>query len=423
MATPLDMFNYSSTVTKSRQSNTQLQKEPVHIRWEVDEDTPYHPEHSAPQPIFRCYSRQENEWKKVMRYSLWKCNLAENDNPPWIASGDEYFMENCDDIVDWSRRMREYQDSKQWPADIEQLIQRNKQVRNLCVDTMQFRFALIILDVYIEDVLFDTGSMYNAMSSKAFYDLSGRFKSFTRAYSAANWDPQMKHVNVVGGGRIPVIATVELEVQTSTGKTVPIVWAIYDDVDYIVILGTDGMRRLGFQCKSPELGNHDLFKSKQKSEQIAAKFYEPAMAPWRPQDSDAWSSPCLEPKKVNEHCTPSTSREDEDEDDEDIEEMLTSNAAAIQLLADAQNLSPFVTPEERSSLMGGMLLQTALEDAVEPLIQLESVDEEEFRPENIPDGEIENARENALVRAVNSNLASRDFPYVSTEPKPPNFFE
>ena len=427
VATPLAMFNYSLDVARNKQGGNMPRYENVPIRFEVDEDTPYNPEHSTPMSIFRCYSKKQDEWKKVVRYSLWKNHLVDNDNPPWIREGNEELIENCADIVEWSKDMKNYQETAEWPKDSEEKIARNREVRNMCVDTMQFRFALIILDVYIEDVLYDTGSMYNAISLKAFYDLAGRFESFTQAFSEAHWDPQMKHVSVVGGGKIPVLATVELEVQTSTGKSIPIVWAIYDDVDYIIIVGTQGMRALGFQCKSPELNNYDLFKGREKSEQIAAKFYEPAIAPWRSQDAEKLGTQCLKPEQPANDDAPSTSKQqdgaDTADEDEDIEEMLASNAAAIKLLADAQNLGPFILPEERSSIMGGLLLQTALEDVVEPLIDLEPVNEEDFRPENIPDEEAQCANNNALISEINKELERQDFPLVSLEPKPPNFLE
>ena len=415
---PLAMFNYTPNANKNNGQERNPSK--FHpIRLEVDEDRPFNPEHCAPLPVFKCHSTQKG-WTKVTRFSLWKNHLKENDNPPWIREASEDFIKECDDIVEWAKSMRDYQDSNTWPEETRNRILRNRQVREECVDSIQFRFALIILDVYIEDVLFDTGSMYNAISARAFWALAGRFDSFMKAFSEANWDPRMKTVGVVGGGSMPVLATVEMDVQTSTGNIIPLVWAIYDDVDFIIIVGTVGMRALKFQCRTPELNNHDLFKGKQKSEEIAAKFYESAIAPFNH----------LEVGKMKEDPeSEESSTEEKDDDnsheecDEEIEQMLMSNESAVKFIADAATMGAFVTPDERNSLLGGLLLETALEDRIEPLIELEESREEDFRPENIPEEESKAADNNALIRAINRQLEQQDFPFASLEPKPPNYCE
>ena len=416
-ATPLSMFNYSQTTIRDNKKEMKREIKSPPIRFEIDEDTPFQPEHSAKMAVFKCFSTR-NGWNKISRFALWKCNLVSNDNPPWIREQNEESFEECDDAVEWAKTMRDYQDNAKWSDDARKRITRNREVRDQCVDTIQFRFALIILDVYIEDVLYDTGSMYNAISRKAFCALAGRFDSFMKAFSEANWDPHMKTVSVVGGDSIPVLATVELETQTSTGKIVPIVWAIYDDVDYIIIIGTSGMRALNFQCKTPELNNYDLFKSKSKSEEIAAKLYEPAIVPIHHLEVGEDNTPCLKPETAGEE-----EKEESSSEEEDIEQLLMSNEAALKFIADAATLGPFVTPDERNSILGGLLLETALDDYAEPLIELESVKEEDFRPENISDGEKKDANENALIGALNNQLEMRDFPLVSLEPKPPNFCE
>jgi hypothetical protein len=430
-ATPLSMFNYAQNMAPqnlNRRSDGNFQMGRINL--EVDPDTPFHPEHSVSEPVFKCYSIKNNGWSKITRFSLWKCHFEDMDNPPWIRSEDEDLISKCDDVVTWAQRMKHFQEEANWPEDVKKRIERNREVKGLCVDNMQFRFALIILDVYIEDVLFDTGSMYNAISLRALYALAGRFDSFMRAMSEADWNPKTKTVGVVGGGETPILGTVEMEVQTSTGRSIPIVWVIYDDVDFIIILGTPGMRSLGFQCRTKELNNYDLFKSRRKSEEISSHFYKPAMAPFEVKYSGKIGT------SLEEEDPPSTSRlvEDDESSNSSLEEVedlaledaLAVNKAAVKFLADAQRLGPYVMPEERDSILGGKLLETALEDRVEPLIDLDTVVETDFRPENIPaigDEEIKQAESSALIGAINTRLKAVDFQEASLEPKPPNFFD
>jgi len=95
-----------------------------------------------------------------------------------------------------------------------------------------------------------------------------------KAFAEANWDTERKSINVAGGETIPILGTVELNTLTGSGEIVPLVWAIYDDADYIIILGSAGMRQLGFECTSPKMNKCNLFDNKKKSEEIAAKLYE-----------------------------------------------------------------------------------------------------------------------------------------------------
>jgi hypothetical protein len=288
----------------------------------------------------------------------------------------------------------------------------------MCVDNTQFRFPLIILDVLVEDVLFDTGSMYNAISLKAFYALAGRFDSFFKCFNLACWNPEAKRVHVVGGGNMPILGTVRLDVTTSEGKIVPIYWAIYHDTEHIIILGTPGMRALGFECKTPNLNNLDLFHPRKRIHHIASAMYLPTLANVSANvtanDQDSQPSSSAEPT-----ITDYDSDNSEDWTEEQLDAMLAANPSAVKYIADCHKLDSFLSPDEQNGLMGGAILKAALENRQPTRDEIQADDPGDFRPQNLPDDSDDESPETPLAAAIRRNM--EDFQIGSQSPKPPDY--
>ena len=324
-------------------------------------------------------------------------------------------MDSISDTVKWANNLAEVQKRGNWaPAD-KKILMDNRENRDRCVDNAQFRFPLILLDVLLEDILIDSGSMYNAISLKAFYKLAGTFPSFYKAFNMTCWDTKFKRVQVVGGGETPILGTVRLDATTSKGETVPLYWAVYPDEDHIIILGTPGMRALNFECKSEHLNDINLFKPKRNLPHVASAMYMPILTEHTHESNKIYISEQPSTSQMNNNHSSSSS----DVSDSEVEAILASNPSTVKYIADCYKASSYVTPEEHNGLMGGAILKAALENK-QPTRELADQDDmQDFIPENLLEDEDFESQEGPLAIAVRRSL--EDFQLDSQSPRPPDY--
>jgi len=139
---------------------------------------------------------------------------------------------------------------------------RAKRLREMAgeaIDNFVCTGALTIGSQFILDVLHDTGAQINAMSLKAFWSLIGRDPEIQKCCNSLDFTPNFKHevFTSAGGVHVPIFCNALLPVRAGD-RDLEMVFAIHDDTSCIIMLGTPGMRRLGFQLTAPHLGEVDL---------------------------------------------------------------------------------------------------------------------------------------------------------------------
>ena len=136
---------------------------------------------------------------------------------------------------------------------------RLRQMAGEAIDDFVCTGALTIGNQFILDVLHDTGAQINAMSLKAFWSLVGRDPEIQKCCNSLDFTPKFKHevFTSAGGVHVPIFCNALLPVRAGD-RDLEMVFAIHDDTSCIIMLGTPGMRRLGFQLTAPHLGGVDL---------------------------------------------------------------------------------------------------------------------------------------------------------------------
>jgi hypothetical protein len=213
-------------------------------------------------------------------------------------------------VKEWAQKIAEYhQRRKRTP---EEIVLKNSvnHCKWTCVDDARTICPLIIEGVCIEDITLDTGSMFNAISLNGLYAMVGRFPSWEKAWETAiNWCLGEKYIQAAGGQLIPVLAVIRLNVQVAGRKALPIHWAVYQDTEPSMILGTRGMKALKIEMKSPHLGGINMLVQKEQLSELSTKIYNAAIttpktgkAPKTPEDvnmlSDADKDSLCSPMEV-----------------------------------------------------------------------------------------------------------------------------
>ena len=180
---------------------------------------------------------------------------------PWDTSADNKLAgcEHCeaDDIVDGLLRITNIavKNSPEHAARQERL----KRMHGEAVDSFVCTGALTIGDHYVLDVLHDTGAQINAMSLRALWNLIGRDSRIRWCCNSLDFTPRFRKevFTPAGGGGVRIWCNALLPVRASD-RELEMVFAIFDDLTNVIMVGTPGMRRLGFTLTAPHLGGVDL---------------------------------------------------------------------------------------------------------------------------------------------------------------------
>jgi hypothetical protein len=229
--------------------------------------------------IMKCLRLEQDQ--QIPRFCLQSCKSAPGELPPWKSTeADEGRLDQISDKVAWARQLAEQRRQRKLPKAQRDLEEKIKKDKWQCGDNTRVQCPLLIEGVCIEDVLLDTGSMFNAISLKALWALVGRFDLWARAFETSiDWCAGEMKLQAAGGGIIPILAVIRLHVQISAGRHVPIYWAVYEDTDFSILLGTSGMKQLGLTLKSQHLGDENLIIPKEKAGEVASRVFRHVISP------------------------------------------------------------------------------------------------------------------------------------------------
>ena len=237
--------------------------------------------HVVSHRIMKCTDPDLQGGKNVPTFSLAAARYKPTENPPWTLShAREDTIDKIKNIREWAKNVAEKHNKTRRTAAEKVVLNAVKSNKWSCVDDTRLVCPLIIEGVCIEDVLPDTGSQFNAISVKGLWALMGRFPSWAKAFETAiSWCDKEKVIQAAGGQEIPILAVIRLHVQVAGKKAIPLHWAIYEDTEPIIVLGTKGMRALELQLKSPNLGNVNILVPKDEVVSTSNKVYSAAFHP------------------------------------------------------------------------------------------------------------------------------------------------
>ena len=246
---------------------------------QTDPNMQLNPVHVKIGDIMKCLRLEQDQ--QIPKFCLQSCKSAPGELPPWKSTeADEDRLDQISDKLAWARQLAEQRRRRQLPKaqrDLENEIRRDKWQ---CGDNTRVQCPLLIEGVCVEDVLLDTGSMFNAISLKALWAMVGRFDLWARAFETSiDWCAGEMKLQAAGGGIIPILAVIRLHVQISAGRHVPIYWAVYEDTDFSILLGTSGMKQLGLTLKSQHLGDENLIIPKDKAGEVASRVFRHVISP------------------------------------------------------------------------------------------------------------------------------------------------
>ena len=198
--------------------------------------------------------------KEVPFFSLAAVKYAPEENPDWtLKTAKEDTVRRIKNLKGWTKSVAKKQTTMNRTVGEKKTLESVKHFKWRCIDNARLVIPLIIEGVCIEDVVPDTGSQYNAISMNAFWALVGRFPAWEKAFEySTTWEDEGKVIMVAGGREIGILGITRLFVQVTGGKEIPIYWAIYEDVEPTIILGTKGLRDIGMTMKSPYLGDANI---------------------------------------------------------------------------------------------------------------------------------------------------------------------
>jgi hypothetical protein len=239
--------------------------------------------HVVSHRMMKCADPDLQGGEKVPTFSLAAARYKPSENPPWtLEHAKENTIDKIRNIKEWAKSVAEKHNKTKRSAAEKSILNAVKNSKWTCVDDTRLVCPLIIEGVCIEDVLPDTGSQFNAISVKGLWALIGRFPSWAKAFETAiSWCTDEKVIQAAGGQEIPVLAVIRLHVQVAGKKAIPLHWAIYEDTEPIIVLGTKGMRALELQLKSPNLGNVNILVPKDEVVNTSNKVYSAAFHPPR----------------------------------------------------------------------------------------------------------------------------------------------
>jgi len=237
--------------------------------------------HVVSHRMMKCIDPSTKGESDLPTFSLAAARCKPAENPPWISKRmKEETVDRVKDIRNWIKSIADVQKTQKFtPVELKRLksVQESKWT---CVDDTRLVCPLLIEGVCIEDILLDTGSQFNAISLKALWALMGRFPAWEKAFETAiSWCNNEKVIQAAGGQEIPILAVIRLHVQVAGKKAMPINWAVYQDTEPIIVLGTKGMRALELELKSPNLGNVNILVPKNELVSTSNKVFRAAFQP------------------------------------------------------------------------------------------------------------------------------------------------
>jgi hypothetical protein len=214
-------------------------------------------------------------------FSLAAARFKPTENPAWKSKRmNEHTIDRITNVRDWIKCLADKHGKQKFTSDEMKQLRTVKESQWTCVDDTRLVCPLLIEGVCIEDVLLDTGSQFNAISMKALWALMGRFPAWEKAFETAiSWETKGKVIQAAGGQEIPILAVIRLHVQVAGKKAMPIYWAIYQDTEPIIVLGTKGMRALELELKSPNLGSVNILVPKSELLSTSNKIFRAAFQP------------------------------------------------------------------------------------------------------------------------------------------------
>jgi len=134
-----------------------------------------------------------------------------------------------------------------------------KRMAGEAIDSFVCTGALRIGNHLVLDVLHDSGAQLNAMSLRAYWSLVGRDAVIRYCSNSLDFTPWDKKecLTPAGGGNVRIFFNALVPV-TAGDEEVELVFAIYEDAYNVIMMGTPGMRRLGFTLTAPHLDKVDL---------------------------------------------------------------------------------------------------------------------------------------------------------------------
>ena len=235
--------------------------------------------HTLPHRMMKCIDPGTQIEKEIATFSLAAAKYRPRENPEWKAKHmNENTVNKIRNTAGWAIEMAKKHKSLNHTAVERQILNSITASKWTCIDEARLTLPLIIEGVCIEDILPDTGSMFNAISLKALWALAGRFERWEKAFDKAiSWCcNKEKTIQAAGGQEIPVLAVIRLHVQVAGRKELPLHWAVYEDTEPIIVLGTRGMKALGIELKSPHLGDINLLVAKDKIVETSNKVFHAA---------------------------------------------------------------------------------------------------------------------------------------------------
>ena len=234
--------------------------------------------HTISSRLMKCVNPENQVENEVPTFSLAAARYRPAENPSWIStSAREDTLDRVTNRKKFLKLIAENQQKRKRTAAEKALLNSVQTNKWTCVDEVRLVCPLIIEGVCIEDVLPDTGSQFNAMSLKALWALIGRFPSWEKAFeTATSWCFDEKVIQAAGGQEIPILGVIRLHVQVAGKKAMPIHWAIYEDIEPIIVLGTKGMKALDIELKSQNLGNINILVPKDEVVATSNKVYNAA---------------------------------------------------------------------------------------------------------------------------------------------------
>jgi hypothetical protein len=272
-----------------QQANSQQQQQPAlsvaeqlarnYMGVQTDPDV-HNMRHVLKGSMMKCVDTSTHESLTIPRFNMSACKEHPEENPRWVSkTAMENTVDRIKDIEGWAKEVSIAKKNEKRPAPEQATLNSVKQEKWACIDDTRAVIPLIIEGVCVEDVLPDTGSMYNAISLKALWAMMGRFPSWDKAWETAmDWCVGEKHIQAAGGYLIPVLGVIRLNVQLAGKSKVPIYWAVYEDTEHSMVLGTKGMRALGLELKSDKLGGTNIIVPRSKIRETATKVYRSAVA-------------------------------------------------------------------------------------------------------------------------------------------------
>jgi len=198
--------------------------------------------------------------KDQVEFSIENANTPGGHNPPWSCEslkGAEHVMKEI--IVNTARLWIEKLDEQEPLSRVERSIVATR------ADEAADDFSCIIPirngNMVVTDACADTGSMVNGISLKMLWALTGRCNVVKQCLEKGHWLEERdssRDIVAVSNQPVRVYGIIVLPVSIKVTRPVEMVFMIYEDPMAALIIGTPGLRRLGFKFQAPASGGINM---------------------------------------------------------------------------------------------------------------------------------------------------------------------